>query len=214
MVAVNDPYAILGVPRDASMGEISAAWRTLAKEWHPDLRGDANALGRMVQFNAAYEQILAERTGRAPAGSRATSGDRAAAASEDSASPGRPRGRGWWLDPHLRVALGAELLSSLTEHERVEHVVPCEVGGSSALLVVTDRRLLWLLDDNVLGRIRSIPLAGITAAERPPQRPWRRSAAVRVRGGRSRVTFSGLEPSVADRIVRAIASVRPAAAVR
>jgi hypothetical protein len=212
MSAVNDPYEILGVPRDASLREVSSAWRRLAKEWHPDLRGDANALGRMVQVNAAYEQILAERTGRAAPARPTGSGpsDEAVAAAEE----GRPRGRGWWLDPHLRLALGTELLHSLHDQEQVEHVVPCEVGGSAALLVVTDRRLLWLLDDNVLGRVRSIPLSGVTAAERPPQRPWRRGGAVRVSRGRSRVTFSGMEPIMADRIVGAIAAVRPAAAVR
>jgi DnaJ domain len=208
----SDPYVILGVDRDASLREISAAWRRLAKEWHPDLRGDANALGRMVQVNAAYEQILAERTGRVAAPSSAS-----APVEPDAAAPGdgaRPRGRGWWLDPHLRLALGAELLQSLNDQEQVEHVAPCEVGGSAGLLVVTDRRLLWLLDDNVLGRVRSIPFAAITAAERPPTRPWRRSAAVRVSRGRSRVTFAGLEDAMAERILRAIASARPAAAVR
>ena len=207
----NDPYAILGVERDASLREVSAAWRRLAKEWHPDLRGDANAIGRMVQVNAAYEQILAERTGRAAAPSTASSPAEAAAGAEDDV---RPRGRGWWLDPHLRIALGAELLGSLHDQEQVEHVVPCEVGGSDALLVVTDRRLLWLLDDNVLGRVRSIPLAAVTAVERPPSRPWRRSAAVRVSRGRSRVTFGGLDAGMADRILATIAAVRPAVAVR
>jgi DnaJ domain len=207
----NDPYAILGVDRQASLREVSAAWRRLAKEWHPDLRGDANALGRMVQVNAAYEQILAERTGRVAAPSSASA---PAAPGADAAEEARPRGRGWWLDPHLRLALGEELLQSLNDQEQVDHVTPCEVGGSAGLLVVTDRRLLWLLDDNVLGRVRSIPMAGITAAERPPSRPWRRSAAVRVSRGRSRVTFAGLEESMAERILNAIAAARPAAAVR
>ena len=194
---MNDPYEVLGVERDASLREVSAAWRRLVKEWHPDLRGDANALGRMVQVNAAYEQILAERTGRAtPAASAQEPG------APEQAAQARPRRRGWWLDPHLRHALGLELLGSLHEHEPVEHVVGCDVGGSAALLVVTDRRLLWLLDDNVLGRVRSIPFAVITGAERPPSRPWRRSAALRISRGRSRFTFSGLDEAMADRLLR------------
>jgi DnaJ domain len=209
---VNDPYRILGVERTASMREISAAWRTLAKEWHPDLRGDANALGRMVQLNAAYEQILAERTGRAAPRATAAAPEEAAAGSDPARA--RPRGRGWWLDPHLRLALGLELLGSLHDHEPVEHVAACEVGGSRALLVVTDRRLLWLLDDNVLGRVRSIPFAAVTHVERPPSRPWRRSAALRVSRGRTRVTFNGLEAAMADRLLAAIAAARPKAAVR
>jgi hypothetical protein len=203
---MNDAYEILGVSRDASLREVSAAWRRLAKEWHPDLRGDANALGRMVQLNAAYEQILAERTGRVAAPATASA---PTAPDEGAGDEGRPRGRGWWLDPHLRLALGAELLQSLNDQEQVDHIVPCEVGGSSALLVITDRRLLWLLDDNVLGRVRSIPLAGITDVDRPPQRPWRRSAAVRVHRGRGRTTFGGLAPDVADRVFGAIREARP-----
>ena len=205
---MNDPYQVLGVERDASLQEVSAAWRRLVKEWHPDLRGDANALGRMVQVNAAYEQILAERTGRAtPTPSPSPENTPAGEAP-------RRRGGGWWLDPHLRLALGAELLRSLHEQEQVEHIARCEVGGSAALLVVTDRRLLWLLDDNVLGRVRSIPFAAITGAEIPPSRPWRRSAALRVNRGRSRVTFGGLEPGMAERLLRAITAARPAAVAR
>jgi curved DNA-binding protein CbpA len=34
-----DPYAILGVPRDASRTEIASAFRRLAKRTHPDLSG-------------------------------------------------------------------------------------------------------------------------------------------------------------------------------
>ena len=210
---MNDPYAILEVQRGASLKEVAAAWRRKAKEWHPDLRGDANAIGRMVQINAAYEQILDERTGR---GSQTATPRGPAAEDEAARAAGtdRARGPGWWLEPAQRIALGPELLHALRPGERVHHIVPCEAGGSAALLAVTDRRLLWLLDDHVLGRVRSMPLTAIATVDRPPSRPWRRSDAVRVRGGGRRVTFGGLTAGVAERVLGELAKARPAAVTR
>lgn len=55
---IDDPYQVLGVSPDASDEEIKAAYRRLAKKYHPDLNpGDAAAAEKMQQVNAAYEQI-------------------------------------------------------------------------------------------------------------------------------------------------------------
>ncbi len=215
-----DPYAILGVSRDASPLEVAAAWRRLAKEWHPDLRGDAAALARMAQLNAAYEAILAERRGTArrhgagegggAARDPGTSRDDGAAAAAAPRPAGRARrGAGWWLPTPVRRALGPELLRALREREAVREVVPCQSAGSAAVLVLTDGRLLWLLDDLVLGRIRSLPLSAVEGVEPRPRR-WRRGAALRVRAGASHVTFAGLSPDRADAVARAIGSAAPA----
>ena len=54
----SDPYSVLGVSPGASDDEIKAAYRKLAKKYHPDLNpGDANAAKKMNEINAAYDQI-------------------------------------------------------------------------------------------------------------------------------------------------------------
>ena len=55
---IEDPYKVLGIPRDASDDEIKRAYRKLAKQYHPDLNpGDPVAARKMQEINAAYEQI-------------------------------------------------------------------------------------------------------------------------------------------------------------
>lgn len=62
---MNDPYAILGVPRDASDEIIKKAYRKLAKKYHPDLnRGNAEAEQKFKQVGEAY-RILSDKTARA-----------------------------------------------------------------------------------------------------------------------------------------------------
>ena len=58
-----DPYATLGIHRDASAAQIAQAYHRLAKELHPDLRGEATA-ERMRDVNAAWE-ILSDPAKRA-----------------------------------------------------------------------------------------------------------------------------------------------------
>ncbi|MDB5694744.1 MAG: molecular chaperone DnaJ [Sphingomonas bacterium] len=56
----------LGVESDASFDEVRAAWRTLAKENHPDIRpGDAAAATKFQQIQAAYEVLRAAEEVRA-----------------------------------------------------------------------------------------------------------------------------------------------------
>ena len=55
---IQDPYQVLGVSPTASDDEVKAAYRRLAKKYHPDLNpGDEAAAQKMNEINAAYEQI-------------------------------------------------------------------------------------------------------------------------------------------------------------
>ena len=55
---VSDPYKVLGLSPGASDEEVKAAYRKLAKKYHPDLNpGNERAAARMNEINAAYEQI-------------------------------------------------------------------------------------------------------------------------------------------------------------
>ena len=62
---LGDLYEELGVPRDASRGEIAAAYRARAKELHPDTRpADTEAAQRFARIGAAY-RVLSDPAERA-----------------------------------------------------------------------------------------------------------------------------------------------------
>ena len=57
-MASPDPYATLGVSRNASDAEIKRAFRKLARKHHPDRNpDDAAAEARFKEVQAAYEMI-------------------------------------------------------------------------------------------------------------------------------------------------------------
>ena len=70
-----DPYAVLGVAPGASPEQVAAAYRELAKAWHPDRRG-SDGEDRMAEINVAYELLRAGAAARAAlaAGPAARSG--------------------------------------------------------------------------------------------------------------------------------------------
>jgi hypothetical protein len=176
-----DPYAALGVAPDASPEEVAAAYRRLAKRFHPDRVG-ARGARRMAEINAAYDQLRDVREPQPVASAVAR--------------------RGAWLSDDIRRRLGPELLRVLVDDEPVEMVVATSTWASPhTLLVVADRRLLWLLDDAVAHRVRFVDYAAVAAVDHSLSWPRKRTATLRValHNGR-RLAFADLRPETAAAI--------------
>jgi len=201
-----DPFVVLGLPPGASPQEVSAAYRELAKRWHPDRRGGADAAARMAEINVAYDVLRAGDWQRG-APPRPASGS-------DGVPGVRPRAAaGGWLAEPLRRALGRELLVALEDREDVALVTPAATWASPrTLLAVTDRRLLWLLDDAPTNRVRSLRYSAIREVAHQLRRPRRRIAVLRVRTvhGR-RLSFTELRPATAAAIAGHVGGARLAA---
>ncbi len=196
-----DAHAVLGVPGDASLEEATAAYRALAKQHHPDVAQDPRSAEVMARINAAYDEIRARA---ADAGLVVGGAEAAGASAVKTFVAGR---RGAWLPEHTRRALGAELLAALEQREAVHLVVPTATWASpEARLALTDRRLLWLADDQPTHRVRSLRFRDVDRVESKLAWPRRRGTAsvrVKTRTGR-RHDFGDLEPEVALRIARAV----------
>jgi DnaJ-like protein len=196
-----DPFAALDLPPGASAQEIGAAYRRLAKQWHPDRGGGAAAAARMAEINVAYDVLRARAWQRREPETDAV--QRVAA---------RRGVAGAWLAEPLRRALGRELLVALEREEDVALVTPAATWASPrTLLAVTDRRLLWLLDDAPPYRVRSLRYAAVAEVRHRLRRPMRRVAVLRVRTTHGREhAFSELRPATAAAIAGHVAGARMA----
>ncbi|HEX5621753.1 MAG TPA: J domain-containing protein [Solirubrobacteraceae bacterium] len=185
-----DPYAILGVSAMDGEKEVSAAYREQAKRWHPDRGGGEQAARRMAEINAAYDLLRASFSHQA---------------SPAAPQPRRRRAaRGSWLSDAVRKALGPELLDALSDHEAVRLVTPVSTWASPrTVLAVTEKRLLWLLDDAPVARVRSLAFRDVETVGLRLRRPRRRAATLNLRttGGR-RHSFADLRPHTAAVIER------------
>jgi curved DNA-binding protein len=56
-VKYQDYYEILGVPRDASQEQIHAAYRKLARKYHPDINKSSDAEDKFKRIGEAYEVL-------------------------------------------------------------------------------------------------------------------------------------------------------------
>ena len=191
-----DPYAVLGLAPGVGERDVTAAYRELAKRWHPDRGAGAERERRMAEINAAYDLLrsVADQERRRP-------------------RPAAPRSRrlGGWLPDAVRRALGVELLQALADGESVRLVTPASTWASPrAILAVTERRLLWLLDDAPVARVRTLSFRDVAHIEHHLRRPRRRVATLTLRtlGGR-RLAFTGLPPHTAATIERHVRREAP-----
>ena len=186
-MSVVDPFSVLGIDEGVSEPELVAAFRREAQRWHPDhARGDAH---RMAQVNEAY--ALARRALRRQARRR------------PSGPTVRPRPEpGTWLPEPLGRRLGWELLAALSEGEQVRLVADAgRTGAGPVRLALTDRRLLWVVEDAVTARVDWVRFGIVAAAEQRRSRLGRR-AIVRLRTATGRrVSFGDLRPETAAAIV-------------
>jgi hypothetical protein len=180
-----DPYAVLGVAPGSPERDIAAAYREQAKRWHPDRAGHEGA-ERMAEINAAYDLVRATEQ-------------------HEFNAPRPPRkpanGCGDWLITPLRLALGPELVDALNPEEDVRLVTPTSTWASPrAILAVTDRRLLWLLDDAPVARVHSVAFRNVADIGHRVRRN-KATLTVRTLGGRRHV-FHDLRPHTAVVIER------------
>jgi hypothetical protein len=195
-----DPHAVLGLDPGASPEEVQRAYRALAKRFHPDRAGEA-AGELMISINAAHDLLLGrleEEHGQA---------DGATATPEPEAEP-PVEIAGAWLPPAVRRVLARELLAALEAGEQVDEVVLTATTDSHDVqLVVTDRRLLWLRDDAIMGRVRYLRHREIASVEGRSAGRLRRHGQLRVQpasGGRP-LRFFELAPDVLARLAARIA---------
>ena len=201
-MSATDPFDVLGVRRGAPPEEVAAAYRRAAKRWHPDRGGGEEAQRRMAEINAAYD-LLRD-------GGWRTAMVEAAARDAKPAAPARAPGKGSWLSDDVRRALGGELIAALRDHEQVIAITPAATWASpSTLLVLTDRRLVWLLDDAIGQRVQSVPFKEIDDVSVGRGRLRRDVASLRLRTTRGRRhSFAELRHETAEDLVRRITQMR------
>ena len=95
---MSDPYQVLGISRDATDDEVKKAYRKLSRKYHPDANINNphkdEAEEKFKEVQAAYKQIMDERTGKIPRG----------AAESEYGYGGAGSGSAFEDNPELRAA--------------------------------------------------------------------------------------------------------------
>ena len=100
-----DCYAILGLARNASQAQISAAYRTLLRRYHPDTRASADA-SRGAVSDAALQHVLTAYEVLRDPGRRFAYDQQTTPRTSPARTPARPIHLSWihpFDDPPLRA---------------------------------------------------------------------------------------------------------------
>ena len=118
------------------------------------------------------------------------------------------RGRRTGSPSRCAARWAASCSSRSRTREDVAIVTPAATWASPrTLLAVTDRRLLWLLDDAPTHRVRSLRFGAIPEIRHHLRRPLRRVAVLRVRTAHGRgLSFAELRPATAAAIAGHVAA--------
>lgn len=141
----------------------------------------------MAEINAAYDALRGAGPPDPPA------------RAQDTSRPDPP-------DRALRRRLGPELAGALLADEQVLVTAQASTWDAHEVrLVVTDRRLLWLRDDAISDRVRSLPWTRVRTVDGEVRRRLRRTGELRVVTdlGR-RLAFGELEPGRLPQLLAAI----------
>lgn len=150
---MRDAYQVLGLGPRASRDDVRAAYRRLARRWHPDLHATAgpelrlDAERRMKELNAAYDAI---RTGRAtvsaPIRAQRTAWDDFATAFRDTVRSDE-RSASWY------AVSGPTVLESLRDIRDIlfgRQSPPLTIDQVARRLRVSPRTVLRLVERGIL----------------------------------------------------------------
>jgi hypothetical protein len=184
-----DYYALLGVPVFASPEEIQAAYRRLAKEYHPDLHADSDtAATRMARLNVAksvlldretrayYDQVRGSRLRTTVARSTSSNGTRPrATAASTVAAASRPTSYASGPSIHPRSRVGS--------YGRGQGASRGQLDRSTGILLLVAVPLIAALVIYLFEAVQlsiqplHTPPADVNLSQGPPVRPTARGAA-------------------------------------
>lgn len=132
-MAARDHYEVLGVPRNAGLDQVRAAYRAAARNHHPDAGGSS---ARMRELNAAW-QVLGDPVRRAAYDRQLAAGAGPGVAGRDAARSGERDGPFSGPDEDFvpdvgDMALSAEELADLADGRPIRETVV--LAGWSAIL--------------------------------------------------------------------------------
>ena len=137
----DDPFVVLGLTRAASLDDVRAARRRLARDLHPDVGGDGPAMQRV---NLAFDRAVGHLTGRRPLD------DAPAAPTSRRPTPPRPAPatRPEPAGPVGRAPFGGRRRRGWVEHDTPSFTIDALPAEAFEALLVVASWIGEVLDDD------------------------------------------------------------------